>query len=96
MNMFSIFSATLAKPTTQVEEALYLLIKKGRMTRKDFFMETFILNAPMTILKLRRKGVNIVTDEIKKVNKFGRNIEYGSYRLLDKKEAIKIYKKLQK
>jgi len=94
--MFSIFSERLPKPTTQVEEALYLLIKKGRMTRADFFTETFILNAPMTVLKLRRKGVNIVTDEIKKVNKFGRNIEYGSYRLLDKKEAIKIYKKLQK
>ena len=49
----------LPLPNNQNQEALYLLLKNGKMTRRDFFLETHILNAPRCIHTLRTKGVNI-------------------------------------
>jgi len=86
----------LQKPINQTSEALYCLIRYSNMSRKDFFEKTGILNAPNVIMKLRRAGVDIVTHEIKKVNKFGRPVSYGVYSLTDKTQAKFQYLKINK
>ena len=91
-----LFTFGLPKPKTQLQEALYLLIKRGGMTRKDFFTETYILNAPNLIMLLRRRGINIKTEEIARVNKYGRSISYGYYVLQERISAKDIYRKMHK
>lgn len=81
----------LPLPLNQTQEALYLLLKNGSMTRRDFFLETHILNAPRCIHSLRKRGVDIDCEMITVQNKYGRRIDYGVYTLVNENEALKKY-----
>jgi len=81
----------LPQPKDQQTEVLYILLKRGQMSRREFMIDAWVLNAPNQIMELRRKGVQIKCHEIKKVNKYGRDIEYGSYELEDKPKAREQY-----
>ena len=81
----------LIKPKSQTQEGLFLLIKNIKMTRKDFFMLSMILNAPDVIMRLRKLGVKITCKEIETTNKFGREVKYGEYVLDDVLEAKQTY-----
>ena len=87
---------TLKKPISQLTEVLYLLIvntSKG-LSRKDFMNLANVLNAPDRIMQLRRHNVSITTEEHKTVNKFGRDIKFCTYKLVDVEKATEIYNKL--
>ena len=86
----------LANPETQAQEVLYLLIKHDKLSRSDFMNKAMVLNAPANIMALRKIGVEINTLEEKTTNKFGRDVSYGVYELVDSSKAREIYKKMQK
>lgn len=82
----------LSKPTTQVQEVLYLLIKKTEMTRMDFMNVAYVQNAPACIHDLRHKhNVQIATTDITTTNRFGRTATYCSYSLKMPLIAIQQY-----
>lgn len=83
-----------SKPQTQAQEALLELIRKGTTDRRELMNKFWIMNAPEVIRQLRQTGVSITTVKKIKLNKFGREISYGEYRLDDREEALKTYKKL--
>jgi hypothetical protein len=76
-------------PKNQVTEVLYMLLN-GKKTTSDF-KEIGILNSNARIANLREMGVNIICDDIKHTNKFGRNNTYGLFSILNKRDARKIY-----
>jgi hypothetical protein len=76
-------------PKNQVTEVLYMLLN-GKKTTSDF-KEIGILNSNARIANLREMGVNIICDDIKHTNKFGRSNTYGLFSILNKREARKIY-----
>ncbi len=82
----------MKNPTNQRAEVLYYLLQ-GQMTTRQF-VNNGILNPTSVMTKLRSKGVDILCDNIKKKNKFGRKISYGKFNLANKKEAIKLYNKI--
>lgn len=86
----------LPKPTSQVEEVFYLLLKKGVLSRKEFMNISSVLNAPDCINILRNRGVSIDTTEVKSVNRFGRDVKHCYYSLKDDDEtkAINQYVKM--
>ena len=85
----------LKKPTSQTQEVLFELIKNPKgLTRIELMKRSFVLNAPQQILLLRSKGVDIQTEILERVNKFGREIKYGKYILTNTKKAKEIYNQL--
>lgn len=87
----------LEKPTSQIAEALYTLIKNKTVTRKEFLLKADILNAPESVRQLKNNhGVSIVCKSVPTTNKFGRTVNYGSYSLTNLSAATKVYKKLNK
>lgn len=87
----------LPKPTKQIEEVLYYLIKRHTINRRQMMLDTGILNVTARIANLRNKyNLTIDCNMLPVVNKFGRPIKYGLWRLENKQEGIDLYKKLQK
>lgn len=82
------------KPTNQRTELLHLLITKKDVTTRFIQNHLFILNVTSGITYLRGKGCDIVCDLIHIRNRYGRLVKYGRFNLLNKKESIKIYNKL--
>lgn len=76
-------------PKNQVTEVLYMLLN-GKKTTSDF-KEIGILNSNARIANLRAMGVNIICDDIKHTNKFGRSNTYGLFSILNKRDSRKIY-----
>lgn len=83
---------TLKQPTSQLTEVLYLLLERDR-TSLDIIWNG-VLSPTSKISQLRKKGVIILCNNIDKVNKFGRNIQYGSFQIMNREDAIKIYNNL--
>ena len=79
-------------PKSQIAEVLYLLLN-GKKSTSDF-KDKNILNPTARITNLRAMGVNIFCDDIQDTNKFGRTITFGLFSILNKREAIKIYNKI--
>jgi hypothetical protein len=85
----------LKKPTTQTQEMLYLLLKRKSITRMQVLNECGMLNPTARIANLRNKyGIDVECTPIKRKNKFGRAITYGSWSIKNKAKAENIYKKM--
>ena len=85
----------LALPESQMQEILYELINRLSIDRKTMMLSCGVWNLTARISNLRKKGLNIKSDEIKAVNKYGRDISFVHYRLEDKKEASAIYNEMK-
>jgi len=94
----------LPHPKNQVAEGLHLLIeqaldRKG-VTRVQAMLRLYVMNFPELVRKLRDRGVNIETKMHVKVNRFGREVRYGEYFLVGRKDNIKwafdVYKKINR
>ena len=86
----------LPKPTKQIEEVLYYLLKRHNINRMQMMLDTGVLNITARIADLRnRYFLDIVCNQVSVKNKFGRKVEFGYWSLSDKAEGLKIYKKLQ-
>lgn len=84
----------LKKPTSQIQEVLYLLITEGNLTRKEF-VNTGVLNHTARLARLRNYyNLDIPCKKINVINKFGREVEYGKWYVYDKAAAISVYKQL--
>jgi hypothetical protein len=87
----------LSKPINQTAEVLYLLLKNKSITRKTAILDTGILNVSARIADLRNKyNINVICLKISTTNKFGRNINYGSWSILNHAEKYDIYKLINK
>lgn len=83
------------KPTTQMNEVLYMLLKRNSINVKQMMFDTGILNLTARISDLRIKhNLNIECETINTTNKFGRSIKYGKCVLTDKETGLKIYKNI--
>lgn len=88
--------SNLPKPKTQIQEALFLLLEAppSGLTRKDFMDKAWIMNAPSCIHLLRKRGVEIITTEVKTTNKWNRDVSYSKYSLANHIVARIQYRKL--
>ena len=87
----------LSKPVNQTAEVLYLLLKNKSITRKTAILDTGILNVSARIADLRNKhNINVICTKISTTNKFGRNINYGSWSILNYAEQYDKYKLINK
>lgn len=84
----------MKQPKTQQAEVLYLLLQGTQTTLT--LTKYGICNPTSAMTHLRRKGVTILCDNYKLLNKFGRPITYGKFNILNKTEATKIYNKINK
>lgn len=82
-------------PESQMQEVLFELINRLYIDRRTMMLSSGVWNLTARISNLRRKGLNIVSNEIKSVNKYKRDISFVQYSLNDKKEAVKIYFKMK-
>tara|TARA_R110000796_G_scaffold120506_3_gene234668 strand:+ start:4361 stop:4684 length:324 start_codon:yes stop_codon:yes gene_type:complete len=88
---------TLRIPKNQRLEVFYLLLNHPEgLSRKDFMDMAYVMNAPNCVSILRRKGVSILTEDIQRVNKFGRPVTYCIYKIVDRKIAEVQYSALNK
>lgn len=86
----------IPQPQSQRQEVLYELIKRINIDRRQMMLSCGVLNLPDQIMHLRnRYGLKINLTKLKTENKFGREVEFGQYTLTEKKEASKIYLKIQ-
>lgn len=86
----------IPNPQSQIQEVLYELIKRINIDRRQMMISCGVLNLPDQIMKLRRKhNLTINLTKVKTENKFGREVEFGQYTLKNKKEASKVYHKIQ-
>lgn len=87
----------LENPKNQKAEVLFLLIERELVTYYSIFKDTGIINLSARISDLRLDhNLPIPCTFVKAVNKFGRNMRYGSWKLLNKELGIEIYKKINK
>ena len=84
----------LPLPTTQLQEVLYELINRFSIDHKSMILSCGVLNLTACISDLRILNVPIETIKITSVNKFGRKVIYGRWKLIDKKIASEIYIKM--
>lgn len=78
-------------PESQTQEVLYELINRLYIDRRTMMLSSGVWNLTARISNLRRKGVDILSNEVIGVNKFKREIKYVHYSLRNKKEAVKVY-----
>lgn len=84
----------LLKPKTQLQEVLYMLIESKEITRKEF-VNIGILNHTARLTTLRHKyNLDIPCRKIIVINKFGREVDFGAWRLSNKEHAISVYRQL--
>ncbi len=84
----------MKKPINQKMEVLNLLLT-NEQTSLDI-IRVGVINPSSKISQLRQLGVNIICENQKHKNKFGRNISYGKFKILNKRESTKIYNSLNK
>lgn len=85
----------LPLPESQMQEVLYELINRLYIDRRTMMLSCGVWNLTARISNLRDKGLNIISNKIQVVNKFGREIKFVQYSLEEKKEASKIYLKMK-
>lgn len=81
----------LKAPESQQQEVLHELLTRLTIDRRLVMLSCGVLNLPDAIMKLKKKGVQIITERVETVNKFGRSVSFGKYRVINKKEAIEVY-----
>ena len=87
----------LENPKNQKAEVLFYLIKEDFITYSSIYYATGIINLNARISNLRLDhNLIIPCTSIKSINKHGRDIQYGSWKLINKELGIEIYKKLNK
>ena len=86
----------LARPKSQIQEVLYELIQHNMFgaSRRELMINCGVLKAPDVVKRLRKKGVEITTEEIKTKNKHGNEVTYGNYKIVDVIKATRIYNQL--
>lgn len=82
-------------PESQIQEVLFELINRLFISRRIMMLSCGVLNLTAIISELRNKGLNIVSTEIKSINKYGRQVSSVRYSLENKKEAVKFYKNMK-
>jgi len=83
-------------PESQIQEVLFELLSRLYIDRKTMMLSSGILNLTARITNLRNKGVKIISNKIKSVNKYGREITFCQWSLENKKEAFIEYMELKK
>lgn len=78
-------------PESQIQEVLFELINRIEIDRRTMMLHCGVWGLTARISDLRKLGLNIISNEIKSVNKFGREIKFVHYSLKNKKEACQIY-----
>jgi hypothetical protein len=69
------------KAPTQAERVAYYMTRFGSITRAEALMDLGIANLPAVIDKMRHKyDMNIITEEVKGLNRFEEKITYARYR----------------
>lgn len=90
-----LFTEELTMPKNQVMEVLYYLIEKASIgmaaSTRDIQRDCYVLNVTAKISELRKLGVQILCDSVKHKNKFGREITFGAFKILNLQESKTIY-----
>ena len=81
----------LPLPESQAQEVLFELINRIFIDRQTMMLSSNVWNLTARISELRQKNLNIISNKLHGVNKYGREIEFVQYSLEDKKEASKVY-----
>ena len=77
------------KVPTQAERVAFYMTKFGSVTRAEALMDLGIANLPAVIEKMRHKyDMNIVTEEVKGLNRFEENVTYARYRFATDEEIL--------
>jgi hypothetical protein len=71
----------MRKVPTQQERVLQYIRDFGSITRAEAMSELGIANLPAVILDIRKKGVQVLTNEIESKNRYGQKITYAKYTL---------------
>lgn len=71
----------MRKVPTQQERVLQYIRDFGGITRAEAMSELGIANLPAVILDIRKKGVQVLTNEIESKNRYGQKITYAKYTL---------------
>ena len=72
----------MGKRVTQADRVLRYIQDFGSISRVDAIMDIGVANLPAVIEDLRHKrGINIVTNEVKSKNKYGQPVTYARYTL---------------
>jgi hypothetical protein len=85
-----------SKPINQQMEVLAYLLAKDNATTKDIQRDCHVLNVTAKISELRKYGVNISCSQVKAKNKYGRQINFGMYKICNLAESKIIYKRKNK
>jgi len=85
----------LPLPESQLQEVLFELINRLSIDRRSMMLSSGVWNLTARISELRDRGVNIKSNELKSINKYGREIDFVHYSCEDKMNAIKIYNELK-
>ena len=85
----------MIQPINQITEVLYELIRKRKVTHRNFQMQDF--RKRISQLKLEH-GLNLTTKRIDDVNKYGNAYTYVQHSLpeSERQKAVDLYKKLVK
>ena len=86
----------LKSPLTQLQEVLYELLTNDFISVRQILSDTGILNPKARISELRLDHkLSIETEMVKVLNKYGRKVSFGQWKLTDKETAYELYLKLQ-
>ena len=73
----------------QVNRVLRYIEQFGSITRAEALMDLGIANLPAVIDTLRHKwNVNIITEEVKALNRFNEKITYARYRFGESEDTV--------
>jgi hypothetical protein len=79
----------MRKVPTQAERVIHYICTFGSITRAEALMDLGIANLPAVIDDLRHKhGKNIITEEVKALNRYEQKITYARYRLAESEEEV--------
>ena len=73
----------------QANRVMRYMTQFGSITRAEALMELGIANLPAVIDVLRHKfKVNIITEEVKSLNRFEEKITYARYRIAESEDTV--------
>jgi len=81
----------LPQPESQIQEVLFELISRIYIDRRTMMLSCGVWNLTARISDLRNKGLDIVSNKMKGLNKYKCEVEFVHYSLNNKKEAVSIY-----
>ena len=83
----------MKKPNSQISEVLFELIRKRKVSHRNFQMQDF--RKKISVLKLEY-GLNLKRELVSDVTKYGNQYQYGVHSLpqSERSKAVEIYNKL--